>query len=194
MVLNTLIITLAFCVSVSQAIASSGPLDTVQSGTEKVLTILKQQTGNEQRRRAEIRTVVDQYFDFEEMAKRALGPEWNNQPATKQQDYVGAFSEFLFSVYIDKIENYTDEKITYQPKEEEGDRAVVNAIVEGSKTGKIGLEYRLHSMAGSWKAYDVVIEGVGLVNNYRSQFSSILTNSSFDDLLNRLKEKNLARQ
>ncbi|MDY0040478.1 MAG: ABC transporter substrate-binding protein [Desulforhabdus sp.] len=154
----TFALTLFFCVSIYQAGAGSGPLETVQTGTEKVLTILKQQTGNEQKRRAEIRTVVDQYFDFEEMAKRALGPEWNNQPAARQQDYVRAFSEFLFSVYIDKIEKYTDEKITYQPKEEEGDRAVVNALVEGSKTGKIGLEYRLHSRAGSWKAWLITTE------------------------------------
>lgn len=87
--------------------ASSGPLETVQAGTDKVLQILKEQAGSEQKRRAEIRKVVDQYFDFDEMAKRALGPQWNQQSAEKQREYVQAFSEFLFSVYINKIEKST---------------------------------------------------------------------------------------
>lgn len=191
MVLKTLIVAFVICLMGSRLMASSSPLETVKAGTENVLHILKEQAGNQQKRRAEIRRVVDHYFDFDEMAKRALGPYWNEQPAAKQQEYVQAFSEFLFNVYIDKIEKYTDEKITYETGEQQGDRAVVDAVIAGSRPGEIPIEYRLHLTDGKWRAYDVVIEGVGLVNNYRSQFRSILSRSSFDDLLNRLKEKNL---
>jgi phospholipid transport system substrate-binding protein len=175
----------------SQAMAGSAPIDTVKTGTEKVLDLLKGQPESKQKRRDEIRKVVDEYFDFEEMAKRALGPPWNKQPATKQKEYVQAFSEFLFTVYIDKIEKYSDEKITFEGEEAKGDRAVVRSLVAGSQSGKIPIEYRLHLKDGKWRAYDVVIEGVDLVTNYRSQFTSILASSSFDDLVNRLKDKNL---
>jgi len=188
---KTFVIALVLGFLASQVIAASTPVEAVKAGTEKVLNILKEQPGNKQKQRAEIRKVVDEYFDFDEMAKRALGPHWNEQPPAKQQEYVQAFSEFLFGVYIDKIEKYTDEKVTYETKEGKGDRAVVNAVIAGSQTSKIPIEYRLQLKDGKWRAYDVVIEGVDLVNNYRSQFSSILANSSFDDLVNRLKGKNL---
>ncbi len=189
--LKIFIAALAICFWSTRISASSGPLETVKTGTEKVLHILKMEVGNTEKRRAEIRKVVDEYFDFDEMAKRALGPSWKEQPPVKQQEYVGAFSQFLFNVYIDKIEKYTDEEITYETKGEKGGRATVDAIIAGSRTEKIAIEYRIHLRDGKWRVYDVVIEGVGLVNNYRSQFSSILTRSSIDDLLKQLKEKNL---
>jgi phospholipid transport system substrate-binding protein len=190
MALQAFSIALVLGFFVSRVEAGSTPLDTVKTGTEKVLHILGEHAGNKQKRRAEIRMVVDEYFDFGEIAKRALGPHWQKQPPEKQREYVQAFSDFLFGVYINRIEKYTDEKITYETKEERGDHALVDAIVVGSQTGRIAIQYRLHHKDGSWRAYDVVIEGVGLVDNYRGQFSSILANNSFSDLLNRLKDSN----
>jgi phospholipid transport system substrate-binding protein len=190
-VLKGFTIVLFLCIMASLGIASTTPVDTVKSGTNEVLKVLKQQSGHKEQRRTGIRKVVDEYFDFNEMAKRALGPRWKEQPPAKQQEFARTFSELLFNVYIDKIERYTDEQITYSAKTEQGDHAVVDALVTGSQTGKIAIEYHLHLKDGNWKAYDVAVEGVDLVNNYRSQFNSILSRSSFDDLLKMLREKNL---
>jgi phospholipid transport system substrate-binding protein len=191
--LKLFVLAVCTCFLVSLAQAGSSPLETVQTGTEKVLHTLKEHAADSQKRREEIRKIVDNYFDFDEMAKRSLGPQWNKQAPAKQQEFVQAFSKFLFNVYIDKIEKYTDEKITYKEKEIQGDFALVDALVVGNQSGQIPLTYHLHLKDGNWKAYDVVIEGVGLVENYRSQFDSILSKGSFEDLLKQLREKNLQR-
>jgi phospholipid transport system substrate-binding protein len=190
-ILNRFSIAALLCFLVSPVIASSTALETIKAGTDRVLQILKQQAGSKQTRRAEIRKVVDEYFDFNEMARRSLGPLWRRQSPEKQQEFTLAFSQFLFNVYIDKIEKYTDEKISYDTQRVEGDYAVVDAVVTGTQTGQITIEYHLHFKDGNWKAYDVAVEGIDLVNNYRSQFNSILLRRSFDDLLKLLREKNL---
>jgi len=190
-ILKILILTVILSFLTSWAVASSTPLETVEVGTNKVLQILKAESGNKQKRRADIRTVVNEYFDFDAMARRALGPHWNEESPAKQQEFTELFSEFLFNVYIDKVEKYTNEKITYNMKEAEGNYAVVDALVTGAPSGNIAIRYSLRLKNGNWKAYDVAIEGIGLINNYRSQFDSILSRSSFDELLNQLKQKNL---
>jgi phospholipid transport system substrate-binding protein len=177
------------CLWVPQAVAIPNPLDTVKSGTEKVLRVLKERGEKRGSRRTEIRSIVDGYFDFEEIARRALGPSWNEQSPARQQEYVKAFSDFLFGIYISKVEKYTNQKITYKVGGETGNDATIQTFITGRQTGRIPIDYRLHLKDGAWKAYDVVIEGVGLVNNYRSQFSAILARGSFDDLLNKLRQK-----
>jgi phospholipid transport system substrate-binding protein len=188
-----LVAAICSCFFVGLAQAASSPLETVQTGTDKVLHTLKEHSGDSQKRREGIRKIVDDYFDFDEMARRSLGPHWNQQPPAKQQEFAQAFNKFLFNVYIDKIEKYTDEKITYKQGETKDNFAIVDALVVGNQSGQISLIYHLHLKDGNWKAYDVVIEGVGLVENYRSQFDSILSRGSFEDLLKQLREKNLQR-
>ena len=95
----------------------------------------------------------------------------------------------LFNTYIGRVEKYTNEKITYNQKRREGDYAVIEALVTGGQPGAIPIDYYLRLEDGNWKVYDVVIEGMGLVTNYRDQFNSILSRSSFDDLLRQLKNK-----
>lgn len=194
LVLKTFIITFVLGCFASQALASSPPLETVKTGTNKVLHILKEQGGNKQQQRAEIRKIADQYFDFHMMSKRALGPYWKKLTPAKRQQYVKAFSQFLFNRYIDKIEKYTDQKISYQMKGKSGNYAIVDVVITGSQTGRIPIAYRLHQINGNWRAYDVVIQGVSLVKNYRSQFKSILARKSFSDLMQRLKQKNSQNQ
>jgi phospholipid transport system substrate-binding protein len=180
-----------FFVMPAPAVASD-PVDTVQSGTQRVLQMLEQYPDDTHQRREKIRQAVNEYFDFEEMAKRSLGPQWGQQPPQKQQEFVDAFSQFLFNVYISRVEQYGGQEISYQSREVESRFAVVEATVSDDKAGEIPLEYRLHKPNGEWKAYDVVIEGVSLVRNYQSQFQSILAKGSFDDLLKQLQEKNKA--
>jgi phospholipid transport system substrate-binding protein len=184
-----LIWVVCLCLWASHAIAAENPQGVIKTGTDKVLQLLKQYPENTQVRREKIRAAVNEYFDFDEIAKRALGPRWKKQPPEKQQEFTQCFSQLLFNIYIRRVEKYTNEKITYNQKQREGDYAVIEALVGGGQSGTIPVVYYLRLKDGDWKVYDVVIEGVGLVTNYRDQFNAILSRSSFDDLLRKLKEK-----
>ncbi len=190
---KTLISALCLCLWASQAIAAENPQAVIKTGTDQVLQLLKRYPEDTRDRREKIRTVVvkylDEYFDFDEIAKHALGTRWNEQPPEKQQEFSRDFSQLLFSTYIGKIEKYVHEKITYNQKEIEGNRAVIETLEAGDQSCKVPVDYYLRLKDGKWKVYDVAIEGIDLVANYRGQFESILLRKSFDDLLRQLKEK-----
>ncbi|GLI36395.1 MlaC/ttg2D family ABC transporter substrate-binding protein [Desulforhabdus amnigena] len=175
--------------------ADSGPLQVIQSGTDRALDILhSSQAGKAptiRQRRAEILTIVDEYFDFYEMGKRALGRPWKDQPAQKQKEFVDLFKQLLFNTYVDRVETYTgsEEKVVYDNEEIKGTYAFVKTRVLNYKNTDVAVDYRLQLKDGKWKVYDVIVEGVSLVSNYRSQFNSILANEDFDALLKKLREK-----
>ena len=123
------------------------------------------------------------------MAKRSLGPTWGKLSAGQRQEFVKLFSELLEASYSDKIEKYAQRvKIDYTGEILDGDYAEVRTTVVRAND-RIPLNYRLINEAGTWKVYDVVIEGVSLVSNYRSQFSKIIHESSYAELVRRLKTK-----
>ena len=134
--------------------------------------------------------MVNHYFNFEEMARSALGHPWKEQPPEKRKEFTRLFTQLLFNTYVDRLQNYTgsNEKVFYDSQQVDGDYAVVktHVLYQGNNAS---LDYRLHMANGKWKVYDVVIEGISLVENYRSQFSSILANDSFDSLLQKLRAK-----
>lgn len=174
---------------------SQTPLVVIQSGTEKALDILHSSKAGQapslKARKGEILKIVDEYFNFHEMAKRALGRPWKEQPPEKQKEFVELFKQLLFNSYVDKVESYTgaNERFAYDEEKIEGDYALVKTRVLGYKDSDVRVDYRLRFDGGTWKVYDVVVEGISLVNNYREQFSSILTNESFDSLLKRMRQK-----
>ncbi|MDY0040076.1 MAG: ABC transporter substrate-binding protein [Desulforhabdus sp.] len=185
---------LFFPVGVSAA-AVQDPMEVIQSGTEKALEILHDRRPdgklNLRGRRGEILQIVDQYFDFEEMAKRSLGAAWRSQPSQKQDEFVRLFKDLLFNTYVDRVESYTasNEKVVFDGQRIDGQYALVNTRVTGYKNGQVQVDYRLRLSSGQWKVYDVIIAGISLVNNYRSQFNSILSRNSFDDLLKTMDRK-----
>ena len=180
--------------------AAVSPIDVIKSGTEKALKIIQNHqpgnTPNLRNRRGEILDIVDKYFDFNEMAKRALGRPWKDQSPAKQQEFVKLFQNLLFNTYVDRVENYTssNEKVVYQGQQIQGRYAIVRTTVMNYKNSNISVDYRLNLENGQWKVYDVVIEGISLINNYRSQFSSILSRNSFDQLLQLLRKKVQSQQ
>jgi len=182
------------------ASATVSPIEVIKSGTEQAMKILQQHpagaTPNLRSRRGEILNIVNKYFDFNEMAKRALGRPWKDQPPAKQQEFVKLFQNLLFNTYVDRVEGYTssNEKIVYQNQQVEGSYAIVRTMVMNYQNTNVSVDYRLNLENGQWKVYDVVIEGISLVNNYRSQFSSILSRNSFDQLLQMLREKVQSQQ
>ncbi len=182
-------------VTAAPAAADQGPLLVIQSGTDRALDIIHSSKSGKapsiRQRRAEILTIVDEYFDFSEMAKRALGRPWKDQSPEKQNEFVSLFKQLLFNTYVDRVETYTgsNEKVVYDVQEVKGDYAFVKTRIVNYQDTDVAVDYRLKEEKGNWKVYDVIVEGVSLVSNYRSQFTSILANESFDALLVKLRQK-----
>ena len=165
------------------------PTETIRQAIEKTLDMLKNPAYQGEVRRQKVKAVVDPHFDYQEMAKRSLGPAWGSLSAGQRQEFVALFSQLLEASYADKIEKYAQRvRIDYTGEILTGDNAEVRTVIVKAND-RIPLNYRLMNEGGTWKVYDVVIEGVSLVSNYRSQFSRIIRESSYAELVRRLKTK-----
>jgi phospholipid transport system substrate-binding protein len=171
------------------------PTSQVKQTVDAVIDVLRnkemKKPAKTEQRRAKIREVVGGRFDFREMAKRSLAQNWNKRTPEEQKEFVSLYSDLLENAYIRKIEKYEDEKVVYGEEKTEGTYASVKTNIVTTKEVSIPIEYRLVREDSQWKVYDVVIEGVSLVNNYRNQFNSILRSGSYEDLVKRLKGKTL---
>ncbi len=183
-----LILVVCICLWGSQAMADENPLDVVKTGTNQVIKILKEYPQDTHARREKIRAVVDKYFDFNGVSKLALGPQWNNQPPEKQQEFAQEFSKLLFGKYIDSIEKYANQKITYSQQQVGPHHVVVESTVM-NQGSPVHIDYALHLKNGKWGVYDVSVEGMSLVVSYRSQFDQMLANGSIDNILTMLKQQ-----
>jgi phospholipid transport system substrate-binding protein len=164
------------------------PTDTVRQAIERALDALKE-PGSSEAKRQKVKRIVDPYFDYQEMAKRSLGPAWGKLSAGQRQEFVALFAQLLEASYSDKIEKYAQRvRIDYTGEIPSGDSVEVRTVVVKAND-RIPLNYRLMNVGGTYKVYDVVIEGVSLVSNYRSQFSRIIHESSYTELVKRLKTK-----
>lgn len=188
LVYKTLIPLVSLCLWASPTIAAESPQAVVQTGTDQVLNILKQYPQATRARRNQIQAVVNGYFDFEGMARLAVGPRWNSVSPEKRQEFTNEFSKLLFATYIGDIEKYAGQKITYNTKSVSPGYVVVEALIN-DRSGPVSLDYSLHLKDGDWRVYDAAVKGMSLAINYRDQFNSILANGSFDDLLMTLKQK-----
>lgn len=165
------------------------PQETVKHVIEKALDVLQNSSYSKSQKRQMVKGIVDPHFDYREMAKRSLGTQWGKLSSGQQSEFVNLFSDLLEASYSDKIEKYAQRvKIDYTGEILDGDYAEVRTVVV-KPNDRIPLNYRLLNAGGSWKVYDVVIEGVSLVSNYRSQFSRILHESSYTELVRRLRTK-----
>jgi phospholipid transport system substrate-binding protein len=122
------------------------------------------------------------------MAKRSLGGQWDKLGASDRQEFVDLFAELLATTYAEQINAYSDEEVTFLSEQLEGDYAEVKTVMVGKKTETL-LNYRLIKKNGDWKAYDVVVDGISLVSNYRGQFTAILRSSSYKQLVTILRDK-----
>lgn len=183
---------LAVFLLVFQAYAGT-PLGTVQTNVNKVLEVLrdpalKAETAKEIKKE-KLRAIYEQMFDEIELAKRTLARNWNALDLAQRQEFVQLFHQVLEKAYIDKILSYTDEKVVFDKETmlAENQAEVQTRIVTSSK--EIPIFYRVILKEGTWKVYDVVVEGVSLVQNYRTQFSDILAKNSPKELLEILRKK-----
>ena len=174
-------------------VAAGVPGDQVRQSADKLLAILKdpQLKGESKKneRRDKLKEVTYQSFDFTEMAKRSLGSQWGRRSPEEQREFVKLFTGLLERAYLDQIESYNGEKFQYLKEREDNNLAQVDTKIMDNKGQEFSVNYRLHNRSGNWKVYDVVIEDISLVNNYRSQFNRVLATASYEELVNRMKGK-----
>jgi phospholipid transport system substrate-binding protein len=144
---------------------------------------------NENKRRKELKASIGTIFDYGEMAQRSMGRHWKDRSAAEKKEFVQLFETLLENSYVGKIESYNQEKIVYLKETMDGDEAVVKSKVVTAKRDEFTLDYRLVNKGGKWMVYDVVIEGVSMVSNYRTQFNKIIQNQGYGELLKKLRSK-----
>ena len=164
----------------------AGPAtDQVKGTVDQVIKILTDPTlkGEKkvQERRAKIRQVVLQRFGFTEMSKRALGRYWNERNPEERTEFVRLFTDLLERAYIDRIDGYSGEQVVYLVETVDGDYSEVRGKIVTKRNQEILITYRLQKASSNWEVYDVIVEGVSLVNNYRTQFSKIIRTSSYQE-------------
>jgi phospholipid transport system substrate-binding protein len=172
----------------------AGPLDLVRTSVVRVLAIVQAPrvaASDGGQRRAEIRRVVRGLFDFDEMARLSLARHWKDRSPQEQEEFVRLFTDLLERSYLTTIENYAGEKITFLGESVTGPYAQVRSRISTERRVEISIEYRLLESGARWAVYDVILDGVSLVSNYRSQFNTIIRTSSFADLLVKLRSNQI---
>lgn len=184
---------LTLCVATALVYANTTPLKTINTTTDRIIEILKDKEMMKPQKTAErrkaIRKVVSEVFDFEEMAKRSLSVHWQKRSPQERKEFVSLFSDLLERSYIKKIESYSDEKIDYLEEKIEGDTALVKSKITTKRNLEVPIDYRLLKRDNKWLVYDVIIEGVSLINNYRNQFNRVIRQQSYEELVRRMKNK-----
>jgi phospholipid transport system substrate-binding protein len=177
-------------------LATAGePTDLVRQITDQVLKILEDPQFQAPNRHAErqerLHKIAEQVFDWQEMARRALAVHWRERTPQEQQEFVRLFRDLVEGTYINRLESSIQEKgeIQYVGEQVDGSRAAVKTNVVTRRNQQVPIEYRLQKADGRWLIYDVLVEGISLVNNYRSQFNRIITSSSYNDLVQKMKNR-----
>lgn len=172
----------------------AGPAtDQVKGTVDQVLEILTDPTLKGDRktkeRRAKLRQTVLERFDFSEMSKRSMGQYWKERSPEERTEFVGLFTDLLERAYVDRVEGYTGEQIVYLEERTDGNYSEVRTKIVTKRNQEIPIAYRLQRADSKWSVYDIVVEGVSLVNNYRTQFSKIIRTSSYQDLVKKMQAK-----
>ena len=172
---------------------AGAPTDTLREYTEAVQKVLDdpalKSDDRRHERRAAVRKLATEAFDVQETARRALGPHWQQRTPAEREEFVQLFADLLERTYIAKIDLYGGERLKFTDERVDGDSAVVRAKVTTKQGAEVPVEGRMHKRADRWLIYDVAIENISLVANYRAQFDRIIRTSSFSELVKRLRNR-----
>lgn len=187
-----LLLTIACILTAATAFASV--TDTIKKTVDQVIKTVSdkelKKKANEQRRRTAIKKSIATIFDSQEMAKRSLGKHWNQRTPAERKQFTELFAALLENSYAGKIESYNNEKIVYTKEIVDGDHAEVKSKVITPKQDEYTLDYELMKKEnGTWMVYDIKIEGVSLVSNYRTQFNRIISTNGYPELVKKLQTK-----
>jgi phospholipid transport system substrate-binding protein len=180
-------------ISLTPLLATAGTaMEAVKSTIDQVVRLLEDKELKKpervMERRQQLQKVISDRFSYEEMAKRSLGAHWNQLNETQRHEFVELFQQLLLRTYTGRIEAYSGEQTQYLGERREGDYAEVQTKLV-SRKGELPIDYRLLSNSGEWHVYDIVVDGISMVRNYRGQFTNIIRTSSYEDLVEKLKSK-----
>ena len=175
------------------AAVADSPLDDVQTHVNEVLAVLRshssQDDAAEAAKKEKLRSIANRMFDFDTLSKWSMGRNWEKLNAEQQKEFVELYKKILEKVYMDRLLTYTDEQVLFTKDLMLGDKKAEVRTVVKTASKEIPINYRVLQKDGKWLVYDVIIEGVSLIKNYRSQFNSILLNNSPEELLQMLRDK-----
>ena len=189
-----LVVTLAFLLGGITPAAFAGPaMDQIKPQIDRVIATIENPAlkgdSKAAERRQVLRGITDGVFDWTEMAKRALGRHWAGRTPAEQQEFVALFRDLLERAYVAKIERYAGEPIAYVGEVPDGDVTTVRTKIITRQNQEVPIDYRMFRDGDRWRVYDVLIESISLVNNYRTQFDGIIKTSSYEELVKRLKAR-----
>ncbi len=172
---------------------AGAPTEAIKETTDKIIHIvtdpaLKGADKSEKKAKM-IREAVDERFDWEEMTRRTLARHWRNRTDEEKKAFTRLFSDLLERTYLEKVEGYSGEKVLYEGERVDGKYGVVSVKIVTRKDTEIPVKYRVKNKGDGWRVYDISVTGVSLINNYRKQFNSIITRSSYEELMEKLKAK-----
>jgi phospholipid transport system substrate-binding protein len=181
----------SFVLGVVSGALAGPPSDQLKAGIDKVVQVLGDPslkgTAKARERRDTLREITGPLFDWSEMASRALGRHWQPRTEAERQEFVRLFHDLLERSYLSTIERYNGERVTYGTESVEGDQATIRTQVLNKDGQQLPVDYRMVRRGDRWLVYDVLIEGVSLVANYRAQFDQIIRTGSYEKLLEKLK-------
>jgi phospholipid transport system substrate-binding protein len=167
------------------------PTDQLTSRVDRVFRILKDSklegTENAGKRRSAILKVADELFDFGEMAKRSLGQHWQGRTTAEREEFVLLYTDLIQRSYISKVDQHSSEKMIVRGETVDGDLATVRTSLPLGHGREMPLDYRMHIMDTRWRVYDISIDGISLVGNYRAQFNKVIRTSSYGELVAKLR-------
>ena len=178
--------------------ASTGtPTEVIKVAIEQVVQVAEDadlgRPAAAEQRRLEIRRIAENLFDFQEMARSSLARHWTERTAEQREEFVRLFTDLLERVYFGKLENYSADRMVYVGETVDGDYATVRSKILTGRKGELPIEYRLHLVGSRWAVYDVLIDGMSFVSTYRAQFNRVIQTSSYDDLVQKLRLKEMER-
>jgi phospholipid transport system substrate-binding protein len=176
--------------------AAMGPMELVKQTVAEARAIFNDSSLSQEARIKKLKGIAEERFDFREMAKRALSIQWRQLSPDQQREFVTLFSELMENTYSDKIRRYEKEikreagdRILYVDERIDGPYATVRTKILTTRGTEVAVDYRFINEQGSWRVYDIIVEGISLINNYRSQFTEIIRTSSYGELVKKLQEK-----
>jgi phospholipid transport system substrate-binding protein len=172
---------------------AGAPTEELRGHVDQVIKILQrpdlQGDDKTTERRVAVRKVANDIFDFQETAKRSLGRHWEARTPAEREEFTHLFADLLESAYISRIERYSGENVSYVGESVEADQATVRTKIVTKQASQVPVDYRMLRQGARWRVYDVIIEGVSLIANYRTQFNKIIQTASFEDLIAKLKAR-----
>lgn len=191
---RALILGIAGSVALFQVAAwADAPADRLRTAMEEVIRILEDPAlkpeAKASERQARVRAAVVDLIDFPEMARRVLGRHWPALTELERQEFVGLFRALLERTYLPKIALYGGERVRIVDEAVDGDFATVRTLLVTRQGQEIPVSYRLRHRDGQWLVFDISVEGVSLVANYRTQFNEIIQRGSYQELVKRIKQK-----